>query len=88
VRFRRHCSFELTQKSSKQLAAVDVTTLAVRTQLARIHMTRFGDLRRSTLSWPEQPDQGAPSPVPLLLMRRGVISNWKFFLNNEEWFGE
>jgi hypothetical protein len=37
VRFRRHCSFELTQKSSKQLAAVDVTTLAVRTQLARIY---------------------------------------------------
>jgi hypothetical protein len=26
------------------------------------------------------------SPVPLLLMRRAVISDWKFFLNNEEWF--
>jgi hypothetical protein len=25
------------------------------------------------------------SPVPLLLMRRGVISDWKFFLNNKEW---
>jgi hypothetical protein len=25
------------------------------------------------------------SPVPLLLMRRAVISDWKFFLNNEEW---
>ena len=26
------------------------------------------------------------SPVPLLLMRRAVPSDWKFFLNNEEWF--
>jgi hypothetical protein len=26
------------------------------------------------------------SPVPLLLMRRAVVSDWKFFLNNEEWF--
>src|SRR5215831_1532028 len=25
------------------------------------------------------------SPVPLLLMRRAVISDWKFFLNNKEW---
>src|SRR5262245_43101804 len=25
------------------------------------------------------------SPVPFLLMRRAVISEWKFFLNNEEW---
>jgi hypothetical protein len=25
------------------------------------------------------------SPVPFLLMRRAVISDWKFFLNNEEW---
>jgi hypothetical protein len=25
------------------------------------------------------------SPVPLLLMRRAVISDWKFFLNNEDW---
>ena len=25
------------------------------------------------------------SPVPLLLMRRAVISDWKFFLTNEEW---
>jgi hypothetical protein len=25
------------------------------------------------------------SPVPLLLIRRAVISDWKFFLNNEEW---
>jgi hypothetical protein len=25
------------------------------------------------------------SPVPLLLMRRAVISDWKFFLSNEEW---
>ena len=24
-------------------------------------------------------------PVPFLLMRRAVISDWKFFLNNEEW---
>jgi len=23
--------------------------------------------------------------VPLLLMRRAVISDWKFFLNNEDW---
>jgi len=27
------------------------------------------------------------SPVPFLLMRRAVISDWKFFLNNEEWLG-
>jgi hypothetical protein len=26
------------------------------------------------------------SPVPLLLMRRAVVSDWKFFLNNPEWF--
>ena len=26
------------------------------------------------------------SPVPFLLMRRAVISDWKFFLNNEDWF--
>jgi hypothetical protein len=25
------------------------------------------------------------APVPFLLMRRAVISDWKFFLNNEEW---
>jgi hypothetical protein len=25
------------------------------------------------------------SPVPFLLMRRAVISDWKFFLNNEQW---
>jgi hypothetical protein len=25
------------------------------------------------------------SPVPFLLMRRAVISDWKFFLNNKEW---
>jgi hypothetical protein len=25
------------------------------------------------------------SPVPFLLVRRAVISDWKFFLNNEEW---
>jgi hypothetical protein len=25
------------------------------------------------------------SPVPFLLMRRGVISDWKFFLNNKDW---
>ena len=25
------------------------------------------------------------SPVPFLLIRRAVISDWKFFLNNEEW---
>jgi hypothetical protein len=24
-------------------------------------------------------------PVPLLLIRPGVISDWKFFLNNEDW---
>jgi len=24
-------------------------------------------------------------PVPFLLIRRAVISDWKFFLNNEEW---
>lgn len=27
------------------------------------------------------------SPVPLLLMRRAVISDWKFFLNDESWLG-
>ena len=26
------------------------------------------------------------SPVPLLLMRRAVVSDWKFFLNDEAWF--
>lgn len=26
------------------------------------------------------------SPVPFLLMRRAVVSDWKFFLNNETWF--
>ena len=26
------------------------------------------------------------SPVPFLLMRLAVISDWKFFLNNEDWF--
>lgn len=26
------------------------------------------------------------SPVPALLMRRAVVSDWKFFLNNPEWF--
>ena len=26
------------------------------------------------------------SPVPFLLMRRAVVSDWKFFLNNEDWF--
>lgn len=26
------------------------------------------------------------SPVPCLLMRRAVVSDWKFFLNNPEWF--
>jgi hypothetical protein len=26
------------------------------------------------------------SPVPLLLMRRAVISDWKFFLDNQDWF--
>jgi Domain of unknown function (DUF6875) len=25
------------------------------------------------------------SPVPFLLVRQGVISDWKFFLDNEEW---
>jgi len=25
------------------------------------------------------------SPVPFLLMRRAVISDWKFFLNNQDW---
>jgi hypothetical protein len=25
------------------------------------------------------------SPVPLLLMRRAVISDWKFFLNSDDW---
>jgi hypothetical protein len=25
------------------------------------------------------------SPAPFLLMRRAVISDWKFFLNNEDW---
>ena len=25
------------------------------------------------------------SPTPFLLMRRAVISDWKFFLNNEDW---
>ena len=25
------------------------------------------------------------SPLPFLLMRRAVVSDWKFFLNNEEW---
>jgi hypothetical protein len=25
------------------------------------------------------------SPVPFLLMRRAVVSDWKFFLNNAEW---
>ena len=25
------------------------------------------------------------SPVPFLLMRRAVISDWKFFLNDEDW---
>ena len=27
------------------------------------------------------------SPVPFLLMRPAVISDWKFFLNDEEWLG-
>ena len=27
------------------------------------------------------------SPVPFLLMRRAVISDWKFFLNNVDWLG-
>lgn len=26
------------------------------------------------------------SPVPFLLMRRAVVSDWKFFLNKPEWF--
>ena len=26
------------------------------------------------------------SPVPFLFVRQGVISDWKFFLDNEEWF--
>jgi hypothetical protein len=26
------------------------------------------------------------SPMPSLLMRRAVVSDWKFFLNNPEWF--
>jgi len=26
------------------------------------------------------------SPVPSLLMRRAVVSDWKFFLNNHDWF--
>jgi hypothetical protein len=25
------------------------------------------------------------SPVPSFLMRRAVLSDWKFFLNNEDW---
>src|SRR4029453_16989088 len=25
------------------------------------------------------------SPVPFLFVRHGVISDWKFFLDNEEW---
>lgn len=27
------------------------------------------------------------SPVPMLLMRRAVISDWKFFLNDDKWLG-
>ena len=27
------------------------------------------------------------SPVPFLLMRHAVISDWKFFLDNDEWLG-
>lgn len=27
------------------------------------------------------------SPVPLLLMRRAVVGDWKFFLNDEKWLG-
>ena len=27
------------------------------------------------------------SPVPFLLMRRAVVSDWKFFLNDEAWLG-
>ena len=27
------------------------------------------------------------SPVPFLFVRSGVISDWKFFLDNEEWLG-
>lgn len=26
------------------------------------------------------------SPVPFMLMRRAVVSDWKFFLNNDAWF--
>jgi hypothetical protein len=26
------------------------------------------------------------APVPSLLMRRAVVSDWKFFLNNPEWY--
>ncbi len=26
------------------------------------------------------------SPVPFLLMRRAVVSDWKFFLNDKDWF--
>jgi hypothetical protein len=26
------------------------------------------------------------SPVPFLLMRRAVVSDWKFFLDNQDWF--
>ncbi len=25
------------------------------------------------------------SPVPFLFVRQGVISDWKFFLDNDEW---
>jgi hypothetical protein len=27
------------------------------------------------------------SPVPFLLMRHAVVSDWMFFLDNEDWFG-
>jgi hypothetical protein len=27
------------------------------------------------------------SPVPFLFVRHGVVSDWKFFLDNEEWLG-
>jgi len=27
------------------------------------------------------------SPIPFLLIRRAVIGDWKFFLNNEDWLG-
>jgi hypothetical protein len=27
------------------------------------------------------------SPVPFLLIRRGVASDWMFFLDDEDWFG-